>query len=141
MPENRLRRTPSGRSARCTRSDEAGFGLLEVLIAVVIVAAVSMLGLEMATTTSTTSIDTAQRLQAGQLLAATLDADATGATLHALGTMFTVTVRDAPGPYATTLATGTCTWTATGGVAARVTMTMADPPTTITAPAATVVGT
>lgn len=143
MSENRFRHSLPGRSTRGARSDEAGFGLLEVLIAVAIVAAVSMVGLGMATTASTTSIDTAQRLQAGQLLSATLDAGATGAVVHALGTTFTVTVTDTVGPAGTgtALATGTCTWVATGGLHAHLTMSTAYPPSTIQAPSATVVGT
>jgi prepilin-type N-terminal cleavage/methylation domain-containing protein len=119
---------------RRTRAQD-GFGLIEVVIAIALILATSVMAVTSVSSAFRDSNVGSQRLQASQLLATELRTGGCGsaASVTELGTTFSVSVAPASCSAGCT-ETGTATWTANGR-SNQLSMTSVAPPTSGTASA------
>jgi Tfp pilus assembly protein PilV len=120
--------------ARVDRGEE-GVGLVEVLIAIILISTTSVLAVSTMTGAFKDDDVASQRLQASQLLATVLRTDGCGSitTVSELGTTYHVTVSPST-CSAGTAVTGTATWS-TAGQSSQMSMTSVAPPSSGTASA------
>jgi Tfp pilus assembly protein PilV len=114
---------------------QEGFGLIEVIIAIALILATSVMAVTSVTSAFRDGDVSSQRLQASQLLATELRTGGCGSTADVteVGTTFSVTIAPASCAAGAT-ETGTATWTS-GGKSNQMTMTGVAPPSSGTASA------
>jgi type II secretory pathway pseudopilin PulG len=99
---------------RKNRSDEDAT-LLEVILAMAVIAGASALGAGVALVSGQAASASAQRLEASEVLASALAGGASSTQVTMLGTTFSATVDITAAPDGTLVARGTVTWKAAGG--------------------------
>jgi prepilin-type N-terminal cleavage/methylation domain-containing protein len=126
---------PVGRLTFGRGRNQEGFGLIEVMIAISLILATSVMAVTSVSSAFRDSNIGSQRLQASQLLATELRTGGCGSSdgVTELGTTFTATVTPASCSAGAT-ETGTATWTANGH-SNQLSMTSVAPPTSGTASA------
>jgi type II secretory pathway pseudopilin PulG len=123
LPLVSFRRAPAS-----SHAGEEGFGLLEVVLAMAVIAGASALGAGVALVTGQATAASAQRLEATEILSTVLASGSSSASVQALGTTYVVTVQTSSAPNGTVLATGTVTWSGPGGTTNTVRLTRDERP-------------
>jgi len=118
---------------------DAGFSLLETVLAIGILATAAAAGASVALVSSQASAIAHERLQASEILNTVLASQATSAQVRVDGVTYNVTVQIASASPGVNRAVGTVTWQGPGGTTDRLTLSVNRPVST-TAPPPLVVG-